>query len=146
MRATLSTEITTRRKKTHQLLAELDGSILVALLPPLAASAEDADPPEPRGHRRHAHHHRLRCCYLLDLHVMSCVHIYATSYSSLQFMLICSPPPLGPCSNGGAAEWGRYPTTAWAWLALLHSIAPPHLAVTYTSQGRWAPQELIIIW
>jgi len=119
----LSTEITRRKKKTHQLLAELDGSILVALLLPLAASAEDADPPEPRrGHRRHVHH--LRCFFLLDLHlhVIFCVHL---PHYIVLAPCLCSPS----LQQWWHSRMERYPTTAW--LALLHSIAPPLCGYIY---------------
>lgn len=133
----LSTEITRRKKQTHQLLAELDGSILVALLLPLAASAEDADPPEPgRGHRRHLHH--LRCFSLFDLHVLFCVHL-----PLVPVLAPCLCSPLCRLQQWWHSRMGRYPTTAW--LALLHSIAPPlHFAVIYILARGGGPRRSLL--
>ena len=42
-----------RREFGYQLVAELNGGVMVAPLLPLAAAAEDADPLEPRLPHRH---------------------------------------------------------------------------------------------
>lgn len=48
----------------YQLVAELNGGVMVAPLLPLAAAAEHADPLEPRLPHRHAGLTTDRCCRL----------------------------------------------------------------------------------
>jgi hypothetical protein len=66
-----------RRRRTYQLLAKLNGGVLIALLLALAAPAEDAYPPEPRRHRlRRQIHHLHNSLFLLDLHVIFTIHLF----------------------------------------------------------------------